>query len=232
MKKSDCSGSVRDSSTQRSCRCRPSPIRSQPSGRGRSVVPRAAPGGPCAAGGGSRRIEWRARCGRLRRPGAVAGDRGDGCLLHRDTRSVRRGPRDRGVVRRTPPRHPSPPSSSRSVAASCSPPSTRPRTRKLQQAFQAQVAPTVAAVVGGRPLSLYEGEMPADEARRVLEQVLAVAAQNQVTGVATVEAPSDEPAEPVGATPSAAPGGLRRHRSGRLHRCDRRVPHRHRAGSA
>ena len=68
---------------------------------------------------------------------------------------------------------------------------------QLQQAFQAQVAPTVAAVVGGRPLSLYEGEMPADEARRVLEQVLAVAAQNQVTSVATVEASSDEPAEPV-----------------------------------
>lgn len=68
---------------------------------------------------------------------------------------------------------------------------------QLQQAFQAQVAPTVAAVVGGRPLSLYEGEMPADEARRVFEQVLAVAAQNQVTGVATVEAPTDEPVEPV-----------------------------------
>lgn len=57
---------------------------------------------------------------------------------------------------------------------------------QLQQAFQAQVAPTVAALVGGRPLALYEGELPEAEARQVLEQVLTVAAQNGATGTAAV----------------------------------------------
>lgn len=70
---------------------------------------------------------------------------------------------------------------------------------QLQQAFQAQVAPTVAAVVGGRPLALFEGELPEAEARQVLEQLLALAAQNGVTG--SVPAPvleeEGEPAEPV-----------------------------------
>ncbi|MFP7759926.1 tetratricopeptide repeat protein [Marisediminicola sp. LYQ134] len=67
---------------------------------------------------------------------------------------------------------------------------------QLQQAFQAQVAPTVAAVVGGRPLSLFEGELPEAEARSVFDQVLTLAAQNGVTG--TVPAPDEnDAAEPV-----------------------------------
>lgn len=73
---------------------------------------------------------------------------------------------------------------------------------QLQQAFQAKVAPTVAAIVGGRPLALYEGELPADEARQVLEQVLAVAAQNGVTGSIT---PTDAPDADAGAEPVEAP---------------------------
>lgn len=68
---------------------------------------------------------------------------------------------------------------------------------QLQQAFQAQVAPTVAALVGGRPLALFEGELPEAEARQVLEQVLAVAAQNGVTGTAEVADPAAAAAEPV-----------------------------------
>ena len=57
---------------------------------------------------------------------------------------------------------------------------------QLQQAFQATVAPTVSAVISGRPLALYEGELPAAEARQVLEQLLVVAAQNGVTGTVSV----------------------------------------------
>lgn len=70
---------------------------------------------------------------------------------------------------------------------------------QLQQAFQAQVAPTVAAVIGGRPISLFEGELPEAEARQILEQVLALAAQSNVTGtvsVADAAQSADEP-EPV-----------------------------------
>lgn len=68
---------------------------------------------------------------------------------------------------------------------------------QLQQAFQAQVAPTVAAVVGGRPLALFEGELPEGEARQVLEQVLELAAQNGVTGTVSVADAAAEPAAPV-----------------------------------
>lgn len=68
---------------------------------------------------------------------------------------------------------------------------------QLQQAFQAQVAPTVAAVVGGRPLALFEGELPEAEVRQVLEQLLALAAQNGVTGSVPAPELADETAEPV-----------------------------------
>ena len=72
---------------------------------------------------------------------------------------------------------------------------------QLQQAFQAQVAPTVAAVVAGRPLALFEGELPEAEARQVFEQLLVLAAQNGVTGTVPVT-PAEtnagaEAAEPV-----------------------------------
>ena len=70
---------------------------------------------------------------------------------------------------------------------------------QLSQAFQVQAAPTVAAVIGGRPVALYEGELPEAEAQQVLEQVSTLATQNGVTGRATatdVEAP-EETAEPV-----------------------------------
>ena len=68
---------------------------------------------------------------------------------------------------------------------------------QLQQAFQAQVVPTVAAVVGGRPIALFEGELPEAEARQVLDQLLALAAQNNVTGTVSVADAAAAPAEPV-----------------------------------
>ena len=58
---------------------------------------------------------------------------------------------------------------------------------QLQQAFTADVVPTVAALVGGRPLALYEGALPDAEARAVLDQVLVIAAQNNVLGTVAVE---------------------------------------------
>lgn len=68
---------------------------------------------------------------------------------------------------------------------------------QLQQAFQAQVAPTVAAVVAGRPLALFEGELPEAEVRQVFEQLLVLAAQNNVTGTVPVAPAGAEAAEPV-----------------------------------
>lgn len=73
---------------------------------------------------------------------------------------------------------------------------------QLQQAFKATAAPTVAAVIAGRPIALYEGELPDTEVRQVLEQLTTLAAQNNVTGIAEVDGeaataePVDEPLPP------------------------------------
>ncbi|QJU52881.1 tetratricopeptide repeat protein [Herbiconiux sp. SALV-R1] len=71
---------------------------------------------------------------------------------------------------------------------------------QLAQAFQAQSVPTVAAIVGGRPVSLFQGSYPEDEVRAVLEQVLQLAAQNGVTGTVPVgdtDAAAGDEAAPV-----------------------------------
>lgn len=53
---------------------------------------------------------------------------------------------------------------------------------QLAQAFQVREVPAVAAVVGGRPVNLFLG-MPSDpEVRQVLDELLALAAQNGVSG--------------------------------------------------
>lgn len=76
---------------------------------------------------------------------------------------------------------------------------------QLSQAFQVQAAPTVAAVIGGRPVALYEGELPEADAKQVLEQVATLAAQNGVAGRAAASdstqavdnaEPVDEPLPP------------------------------------
>ena len=55
---------------------------------------------------------------------------------------------------------------------------------QLVQAFTATSIPTVAAVVSGRPLQLFSGAIPEKELRDVFDQILTVAEQNGVTGVA------------------------------------------------
>ncbi|MEO7017459.1 MAG: tetratricopeptide repeat protein [Leifsonia sp.] len=74
---------------------------------------------------------------------------------------------------------------------------------QLAQAFQAQSVPAVAAVIGGRPVQLFDGVLPEAQVRDVFEQLLQLAAQNGVTGRASVDAVAgeseaeDESAEPV-----------------------------------
>lgn len=70
---------------------------------------------------------------------------------------------------------------------------------QLVQAFQAQSIPTVAAVIGGRPLGLFVGALPEAQVRDVFEQVVAAAEQNGVTGRVRVDGQSgDVVAEPQG----------------------------------
>ncbi|MEO6942042.1 MAG: tetratricopeptide repeat protein [Terrimesophilobacter sp.] len=69
---------------------------------------------------------------------------------------------------------------------------------QLAQAFQAVAAPTVAAVIAGRPIALYEGDLPEAEAKTVFDQVITLAAQNGVTGEArTTDAAEGVAEEPV-----------------------------------
>ena len=53
---------------------------------------------------------------------------------------------------------------------------------QLAQAFQVEQVPTVAAVIGGRPVHLYTGDYPEAEVRQVLDQVLTLAKEQGVTG--------------------------------------------------
>jgi len=66
----------------------------------------------------------------------------------------------------------------------------------LAQAFQAQSIPTVAAVIGGRPLQLFVGALPEPQVRQVLEQVLQAAAQSGVAGQVTAGDAQGETGEP------------------------------------
>jgi putative thioredoxin len=68
---------------------------------------------------------------------------------------------------------------------------------QLQQAFKVTAAPTVAAVIGGRPIALYEGELPEAEVLDVLKQVATLAAQNGVTGTVKPTDDAAAPAEPI-----------------------------------
>lgn len=52
----------------------------------------------------------------------------------------------------------------------------------LAQAFQAQSIPTVVALVGGRPVPLFQGAVPEAQVREFFAQLLQLAAQNGVNG--------------------------------------------------
>ena len=70
----------------------------------------------------------------------------------------------------------------------------------LAQAFQAQSVPTVVALVGGRPVPLFQGPAEETQVRGLFDQLLQLSEQQGVAG--RVHAPeldgegSDEPAEP------------------------------------
>lgn len=73
---------------------------------------------------------------------------------------------------------------------------------QLVQALQAQSVPTVAGLVGGRPLPMFEGIQPEEAVRGIFDQLLEVAAQSQVTGTVDVAGeaegePAPEPLPPL-----------------------------------
>ncbi|TFD23558.1 tetratricopeptide repeat protein [Cryobacterium lyxosi] len=77
---------------------------------------------------------------------------------------------------------------------------------QLAQAFQAQSVPTVAAVITGQPVQLFNGPLGEEQITEVLGRVLELAAQQGVTGTAQAQASdADADAEPVAATPEPLP---------------------------
>lgn len=68
---------------------------------------------------------------------------------------------------------------------------------QIAQAFGAQSVPVVVALLGGRPLPLFEGQPDRAQMRGVIDQVLAAAAANGITGtVAAAGEPAEAPEEP------------------------------------
>lgn len=68
---------------------------------------------------------------------------------------------------------------------------------EVAQALQATAVPTAIALLAGQPMPLFQGAMPEDQLRGLLDQLLQVAAANGVTGRVAVDgAPEAEPAEP------------------------------------
>jgi putative thioredoxin len=69
----------------------------------------------------------------------------------------------------------------------------------IAQAFQVQSIPSVFAVVGGRPLPLFQGALPEPQVRQFLDELLTLAAANGIAGTAGGSPDAaGEPAEPPG----------------------------------
>ncbi len=66
---------------------------------------------------------------------------------------------------------------------------------EIAQMFQAQSVPTVVALLGGRPVPLFNSTVPPEQAAQVLDELLALAEQNGITG--TVEPVRTDEPEPL-----------------------------------
>ncbi len=66
----------------------------------------------------------------------------------------------------------------------------------IAQAFQVQSIPSVFALIGGRPMPLFQGALPEQQITAYLEELLEVAAANGVSG-SVAQAVSEEPAPPA-----------------------------------
>ena len=69
---------------------------------------------------------------------------------------------------------------------------------EVAQALQAQAIPTVVALIAGQPVPMFQGTVPQEQLRSVIDQLLEVAAANGVNGTIAVDgaAGGDPQAEP------------------------------------
>ncbi|UZN04480.1 tetratricopeptide repeat protein [Cellulomonas sp. S1-8] len=68
---------------------------------------------------------------------------------------------------------------------------------QVAAAFQAQSVPTVVAVLGGQPVPLFQGAYPREQVRALLDQLLAAAQANGVTGRVAAGPAPEVPPEPA-----------------------------------
>ena len=59
---------------------------------------------------------------------------------------------------------------------------------EVAQALQAQAVPTVVALIAGQPVPMFQGTVPEDQLRSILDQLLEVAAANGASGTIAVDA--------------------------------------------
>ena len=67
---------------------------------------------------------------------------------------------------------------------------------EVARALQVAAVPTVVALIAGQPVPLFQGAIPADQLRELLDQLLELAARNGVTGRLAPRAADAQPAEP------------------------------------
>jgi len=70
---------------------------------------------------------------------------------------------------------------------------------QIATAFQVQQVPSVVAILAGQPVPLFQGVQPADQLAAIIDQLLAAAATNGVSGMAPPDIGGDVPGpvEPV-----------------------------------
>jgi putative thioredoxin len=76
---------------------------------------------------------------------------------------------------------------------------------QLAQAFQVREVPAVAAIIAGRPVNLFLDIPPEQQVRQVFDELLALAAQNGVTGTIPVNPDAEAGAEGPDAGAAPAP---------------------------
>ena len=67
---------------------------------------------------------------------------------------------------------------------------------EVAQALQATAVPTVVALIAGQPVPLFQGAIPADKLRELLDQMLELAARNGVNGRLAPQPAGTESVEP------------------------------------
>ena len=68
---------------------------------------------------------------------------------------------------------------------------------QVAQAFRAQSVPTTVALLAGQPLPLFEGGLPLDQLRGLVDQLKEAAAANGITGLAPAGPGAEAPAAPA-----------------------------------